>query len=103
MEWKIYIRNIVIIVLCCIGYICIKNHHEKSTINTVIIQNELIDHTNLEFESDSSLNDYLNNFETQEQNNQDEAPEEEEEEEEEEDIINNEHQFYELPTKKFVT
>lgn len=91
MEWKIYIRNLVLISICLLGYLFCKN---KAELNPVIIQNAWREQPRLSFDSsqsDTELDD--TDFDFDEENIDTLIDQEEEEE----------HQFYELPTKRFTT
>lgn len=99
MALKIYIRNLVIIGICLLGYMLFKS---KPDINPVTIQSTWKSQTKLSFDSSDldTSSDYLQLNSDKENINilYDHNLEEEEEEEKEE-----EHQFYELPIKRFTT
>lgn len=90
MEWKIYIRNLVLISLCFFGYLFLKKGTE---VDPVIIQKAWKLQPTLSFESDeldTTSDDIDLDFDNQ--NIENSIYQEEEE-----------HQFYELPMKIFTT
>ena len=98
MEWKNYIQSIIIGTLCIAGYIIIQHINSEKIVDNIVIQSEYVDNATLEFESDSDDDVNVYNSIHHDNLNDDENNLDEDNESEAE-----EHQFYELPTKIFVT